>query len=167
MLLSYEELYSEWKQRSIRFEPEIDPDQITKSSIDLRLGYNFLIPKKPTGAFVDLRPKHIDLTLFYSEKTLQPGETLTLDPEEGTTFVVGFTYEHIYVPQHLAARVETRSWIARAGLQIHLAAPHIHPGWDGHLALEMVWHHKTPLILSPEKTYPCHLIFHRVLSRSI
>jgi dCTP deaminase len=62
----------------------------------------------------------------------------------------------------IAARVEGRSSLARIGLMVHLTAPTIHAGFEGHITLEMLNHSPFHLKHVPDKTRICQLIFERL-----
>ena len=47
----------------------------------------------------------------------------------------------------LAARVEGKSSLARLGLAVHVTAPTIHAGFDGHTQLEIINHGGVPIRL--------------------
>lgn len=53
------------------------------------------------------------------------------------TVVIGKTRERIELPNHLAARIEGKSSLARLGLAVHLTAPTVQAGFQGPLYLEM------------------------------
>jgi dCTP deaminase len=77
-------------------------------------------------------------------------------------YVIGYTYECVQVPSNLAARVEGKSGLARLGLTIHNTAPHIGPGFKGHIALEMFNHSPATIVLRPEKLAICQIFFERL-----
>jgi len=70
-------------------------------------------------------------------------------------FVLGKTLEWIELPiprsgkTCLAARIEGKSSRARFGLLIHFTAPTVHPGFKGHLTLEMINLGAWPIELTP------------------
>ena len=51
--------------------------------------------------------------------------------------VLGKTLEYVILPNHLAARIEGKSSLARFGLSVHFTAPTVMAGFEGHLVLEM------------------------------
>jgi dCTP deaminase len=56
---------------------------------------------------------------------------------ERGAFVLATTFERIRLPNHLAARVEGKSSLARLGISVHFTAPKIDPGWQGPITLEL------------------------------
>lgn len=92
-------------------KPAIDPfnkEQLQPASYDLRLG------------LIRLNGKN------YEEMEIRPRE-----------FLLASTLEKIYVPPHLAARIEGKSSVARSGITIE-SAGFIDPGFEGELTLELV-----------------------------
>lgn len=61
----------------------------------------------------------------------------------------------------LAARVEGKSSMARAGLLVHFTAPTIHAGWEGHITLEIKNLGPRPILLRAGLAI-CQLILERV-----
>jgi dCTP deaminase len=55
-----------------------------------------------------------------------------------------------------------RSRFARLGLVIHVTAPTIHNTFRGRIALEMMNHGPLELVLTPDETRICQLIFERI-----
>ncbi len=51
--------------------------------------------------------------------------------------IIGQTLEFITLPDHLAARIEGKSSLARLGLSVHVTAPTVLAGFSGRLVLEM------------------------------
>jgi dCTP deaminase len=72
---------------------------------------------------------------------ITPSQPFLLRPQH---FVLGVTQQRIHLPilpghdTCLAARIEGKSSRARCGLLIHFTAPTVHPGFNGHLTLEMI-----------------------------
>jgi dCTP deaminase len=81
-------------------------------------------------------------------------------------FALGITHERIELPRKskIAARVEGRSTLARLGLVVHMTAPTIHCGFDGHIMLEMFNYGPYPLRLKPGFEI-CQLVLERVGTR--
>lgn len=164
MILSYDELVRFWRDGTLSFSPNIAIDQIGLSSIDLRLGWVFtrLIEKKgvviqpargfdPTGLVKDQD--------FSKTDVLGQSPTFRLPPRE---FRLAFTLEEITVPTGLAASVQGKSSLARAGLAIHTTAPHIHPGFVGRITLELYNHGPWELEFFPGEDRICQIIYYQV-----
>jgi dCTP deaminase len=72
---------------------------------------------------------------------------------------LGETREKIWMPHWATGVVDGRSILGRFGLQVHLTACHIHPGWTGKLVLEFYNSGCVPLRLTPGMRV-CSLYFH-------
>jgi dCTP deaminase len=70
--------------------------------------------------------------------------------------------EEISVPNNLAASVQGKSSLARAGLAVHITAPHIHPGFTGRITLELYNHGPWEMELVPGEDRICQVIHSRV-----
>lgn len=167
MILGHSELRDAWKSKRIVFSPDIETDQIGLSSIDLRLGFEFSKLRAKKGITINPSSDEFDPEgLFTNEDYSKPDKlgrprTFELGTHE---FVVGFTREEVRLPNDLAASIEGRSRLARYGLSVHTTAPHIHPAWIGHIALELYNHGPIPMQLRPGVDRVCHLIFQEVKS---
>ena len=60
------------------------------------------------------------------ERRLYHDQPFVLKPG---VFVIASTAERVALPTSLAARIEGKSSLARFGVQVHLTAPKIDPGW--------------------------------------
>lgn len=98
------------------------PEKIDAQSFDIHLGNKFT---KVTGPIIFGQPL-VDAQI--EEITLQPGETLVLQPEE---FLLGETAERFKFPPHLFGQIETNGGPARAGMVVEFDK-HIDggSGWD-------------------------------------
>ncbi len=167
MILSHSDLVRAWKKRRITFDPDITLDQITLSSIDLRLGCEFAKLQPKQGLTINPSLDDFDPEGLYTREDLSQPDSLgrprlfKLDPGE---FVVGFTYEKIQLSTKLVASIEGRTRLARYGLSVHTTAPHIHPAFGGPIALEL--HNIGPISiqLRPKLDKICQLIIHELKS---
>ena len=137
----------------------IDPlpalDDVSPSSVDLKLGTKFQRPASPGGPAseisIDTRDSADVMTAlgyFSDVVTVEEGEPFTLRPGE---FALAWTMETLQIPNTLAARIEGRSTFARLGLSVHQTAPVVHATFRGPLQLEL--HNIGPFIL---RLYPGH-----------
>jgi dCTP deaminase len=151
LILSHNDLKRAWKKKQIRFNPDISESQIAESSIDLRLGYHFtrLKPQaKPVRPAAEgFNPGPLTERKSYDNK-VHP--IFRLRPRQ---FRLGFTLEEVTVPGWLAANVQGKNSLARAGLAVHITAPHINPGFVARITLEMYNHGPWNLELIPEETW--------------
>src|SRR5262249_51789069 len=78
--------------------------------------------------------------------------------------ILAWTTEYISLrpASRVAARIEGKSSLARLGLAVHMTAPTIHAGFDGHIRLEIVNHGPLPIRLRPGMRL-CQLIFEQTL----
>lgn len=96
---------------------------------------------------------------FSTTKVLGQVPPFRLPPRE---FRLAFTLEEVSVPNDLAANVQGKSSLARAGLAVHITAPHIHPGFAGHITLELYNHGPWDLELIPGEDLICQIIYYQV-----
>lgn len=99
----------------------------------------FLTPFNKT----QLQPASYDVLLGKIDPIVQL-DSITF-VEKGD-FVIASTIEHINMPEHIVARLEGKSSLARKGLIIH-AAGFIDPGFRGQITLEMMFFGDKPLTL--------------------
>lgn len=135
--------------------------QVGPSSIDLRLGTDFIITKRtnysiidPLEAIDDIESKVID---FQEPIFVGIGKRLVLHPNQ---IVLGGTLEYIRLPPDIMAYVVGRSSWGRLGLVIATAIL-VHPGYTGIVTLELVNLGDTPIALYPGVRI-AQLAFHKV-----
>ena len=168
MILSYTDLKKAWKTGKIRFRPDISEEQIGLSSIDLRLGHVFTRLKESPGLVIRPAAEGFDPTGLvehenFEEKTVlgkQP--VFKLEPRE---LRLALTEEEVTIPGYLAANVQGKSSLARAGVAVHITAPHIHPGFVGRITLELYNHGPWDLEFVPGQDLVCQIIFYKVTKR--
>lgn len=164
MILTYRDLLQAWKNGRLKFNPNISIEQIGLSSIDLHLG-NVFTRLKPTSGVVIQPARGFDPTDlvehedFSQKQILGKAPTFRLSPGE---FRLAFTLEEITVPHNLAANVQGKSSLARAGLAVHLTAPHIHPAFVGPITLELYNHGPWELEFIPGEDLICQVVYYRV-----
>lgn len=167
MILTDREIKLAIEKRLIIIDPPPDENAFSSTAVDLTLDENISELKEGTGGIEQaVDPSHKD---FQPEKTLEliskkitiPAEGYLLKPD---ILVLAWTKEYVNLVSHnrVAARVEGKSSLARFGLGIHVTAPTIHSGFDGHIRLEMVNHGKIPIRLRPGMRI-CQLIFEQTL----
>jgi len=163
MILSNLEIQKALDDRRLIIQPEPSPRRLEPGekycpynthSVDLRLGHKIAIPKEGAFAydFKDTASVSHTISNNYNTQELTYDRPYRLEPGK---FVLGWTYEKITLPitidpPNLAARIEGRSSRARVGILIHFTAPTVHPGWNGHLTLEMANLGLNSFLLSPE-----------------
>jgi len=162
MILGRQEIIRLWKRKKIRFQPDISLDQISLSSVDLRLGYKFTTQKVQRA--IVIRPAHdLDPTNI-TEMLDLAAENEPVFRLKAKEFKLGQTLERITLPGNLAAQVNGKSSLARAGLAVHATAPHINPGFDAPITLELFNHGEWELEFIPGKDLICQVSFWQVKS---
>jgi dCTP deaminase len=130
------EIYTMIKKNKLRIIPLIDPKQIGTTSIDIRLGtsFQYYFPNQ-VGILDYTNQKTIDNTEI-NTKTIDLDflDSITISPNQ---FILGHSMEFILLPDNLSAELDGRSSFARSGLQIHMTAGFIEPGFVGVLTYEI------------------------------
>lgn len=116
---------------------------VNPASLNIRIGTTFLIPRRKLFGYVSLGDK-----VQYKRVEVRPGKTFKLRPGQ---FALATTVEEINLPSHLAAFVQGRSSIGRAGLTVQNAG-YIDPGFHGHITLELK--NETSSTISIRPGYP-------------
>jgi dCTP deaminase len=142
----------------VRFSPAIDSFQIQSHSVDLRLGYSFMIPKlwslteKGREAFLI---DYLDETERFELVELEHKQFFDLLPKES---VVASTLEEVSLPANLMAVLYPRSSINRRGLSVDLSGI-VDAGYEGRLLIPIT--NNTPNVI---RIYPgerfCQLVFY-------
>jgi dCTP deaminase len=148
--------------------PSLDERQWGDASVDLRLGFKFT-KFKQTNMIVPLAKgiKQISDGGLWHEETFPMKDSFgkrksyVLEPEE---FILAQTYEHLWIPRNMIARVEGRSTYARVGLSMHETAPWLQPGWDGQITLEIRNSGPFRIELMPMDDMPCQVTFFELSS---
>ena len=152
----------------LKFTPEIEPEQVTSSAVDLRLSNQFTTLNPPMAGIetvVDLaRIGDVErvAAAYGQTETVQPGDSFIF---ESGKLVLAYTLEFIEMPNYLAARVEGRSSLARLGISIHQTAPTVHATFRGQLRLEMSNNGPYSCRLHPGQKI-CQLVIERLGSPS-
>lgn len=107
-------------------EPFVE-ENLQPASLDISLGDKFLV-EKSKNRVIDVSKDNIEyLPVEVENYPLEPGD-----------FVLGVTKEFIHVPDNLTVMLAGKSTLARMGLQIHITAGWVDPGYRGKLTLEIV-----------------------------
>jgi dCTP deaminase len=138
--------------------PLLDPKQIGQSSVDVRLGHQFIVLQRAAVTHIDAtqreqlrknlhRSQHQTRVSLHEQFIIHPGQ-----------LALGATIEYLSVPKNLAATVEGRSSWGRLGLIIATAC-NVDPGFKGCITLELVNSGEAPLVLYPGVRI-AQLVFH-------
>jgi len=164
-ILTRDEIIKAINDKRVQFTPEIDSHQLQAHSVDLRLGFTFLVPKswhmKPEGRvplhldFYDPdRPDHFDIV------ELEKGQFFDLMPGE---YVLVSTLETITVPDDLMAVMYPRSSTNRKGISVDLTGI-VDSGYSGQLVIP-IRNNTTSQVV---RTYPgerfCQIVFQKLNS---
>lgn len=124
--------------------PLLEDSQITESTIDIRLGNDFIVTKR--GALASVDPaSEINPTSSQSMHRNNLREKFYLHPNE---LVLANTLEYFCLPNTVSGYVTSRSSWGRAGLVIATATI-IHPGFRGTITLELLNLGEVPMVLYP------------------
>jgi dCTP deaminase len=148
-------------------EPTPEPSQFDSTSLNLRVGDDFLIWKPALQAegtchSIDLDDIELSEIVGLTDQLPPGADGIVVIPPRA--FVLVRTLEHVTFPlkSKLAARVEGRSKQARLGLTARITAPIIHAGFSGKITLEIVNHGPSELKVRPRETRLCQLIIEEV-----
>lgn len=138
----------------------VNPEDITGSSVDLRLGEKFRV-------FRHTEVTHVDTARGLSEELTElikvsEGKAFTIHPSE---FVLANTKEYVSLPNDLMARLDGRSSLGRLGVVIHSTAGSVDPGFEGTLVLEIANIASVPVKLWPGMKV-CRLTFEELTTPS-
>jgi dCTP deaminase len=147
-LVDYQ-IYKLIKSGEMRAIPIINLEkQLGSTSLDIRLGTSFQVYSPNQVGVVDftnedsisnanLNSTLVDLD-FLQPITIAPGQ-----------FMLGHSMEYICLPLSVAAQVEGRSSFARLGIEIHMTAGFVDPGFQGVLTFEIYNAGPNPVRLYP------------------
>ena len=124
-------------------QPLLDVDQLGSASLDLRLGYDFLVsvltrrPSIDVGRSADYRA----IGSYFQETRRELGERFVLYPNQ---VVLTTTLEYVGLPADCYADISARSSYNRLGVPI---ATWLQPGFRGCVPLELFNHGNSPIEL--------------------
>jgi dCTP deaminase len=122
--------------------------QLGSTSLDVRLGTTFQTYQPNQSGIVDFINEASVLEVYSNSRIidLDYKESIVLAPGQ---FVLAHTMEYIGLPENLAAQLEGRSSFARLGIQVHMTASFIDPGFHGALTFEIYNAGPNPIRLFP------------------
>lgn len=137
MILSKEAIIKKIKSGELVFSPAIDQFQLQMHSVDLRLGFNFLIPKSwdltPEGR-VAIISDHLDSgTEQEKHISIQLNEGQFFDILPGEHIAVS-SLESVTIPADIMGVLYPRSSVNRRGLSVDLTGI-VDAGYEGHLLI--------------------------------
>ena len=148
-------------RRRLVITPILNEDrQLQGSSIDLRLGTEFLVLTRSEISGInpaDREQYERDRKKIAKRFYVPLGETFVLHPRQ---FVLGSTLEYLCFPTHLMGYVEGRSSWGRLGLVIATATV-VGPGYAGVLTFEIANLGEVPVQLTPGSRI-AQIVVHRI-----
>jgi len=153
MILSDHDIKQRISDGDIVIEP-FESAHVEPASVDLRLGEDWKVLRRGGTNYLD--SKQPSGGLSYTDKR---GE-MFIQPDQ---LVLGTTFEHIELPDDIAAHVIGRSTLGRLGVSIHQTAGFIDPGFAGEITLELSNHGPTTVKLYPEQRV-CQIVFTELTS---
>lgn len=116
--------------------------QINEMSIDLRLGYDFLVAIQGREPFIDATRHNENvkpIQSFFQETRRRLGDTFILHPNQT---VLTTSLEYIKLPSNVYAIVTMRSSFARLGMMLSTI---VQPGYSGCVSLELTNLNRNPI----------------------
>ncbi|MEW8509184.1 MAG: dCTP deaminase [Candidatus Thiodiazotropha sp.] len=131
-----ESLHSD-DNESLFLEPLLDESQVGNVTIDLRLGYDFLVSvltRKPLISVADNSSQKRGIRSYFQETRREIGERFVLYPSQ---LVVTTTLEYLALPSNYYVDVLSRSSYTRLGIHVNTM---VQPGFRGCIPLELFNH---------------------------
>lgn len=164
MILTSQQILDRIGRDELVFSPQIDRFQIQQHSVDLRLGFSFLIPKAweiTNEGRVAVRTDHLDMNhknMRHNLVELEEGQVFDILPGE---YVAVSTLERIKLPVDLMAILYPRSSVNRRGLSIDLTGV-VDAGYEGNLLIPLRNNTQSQVI----RMYPgeriCQVVFEEI-----
>lgn len=157
-ILCKDKLWDLLVKKDLIVTPMLDPEQVQDSSIDVRLGNEFIVIEKTRLSSLNLADRSAfsqQLHKYQTRTRIEYGKEFVLHPGQ---FVLGATLEYMLLPHNLAAYVIGRSSWGRLGLVIATATA-IAPGYCGTPTLEIVNLGELPITVFPGLRI-AQLVFH-------
>ena len=164
MILTSQEILERMNKNELGFTPQIDQFQIQQHSVDLRLGFSFLIPKSweiTNEGRVAVKTDHLDFdhkSMRHTLVELEEGQFFDILPGE---YVAVTTLEKIKLPNDLMAILYPRSSVNRRGLSIDLTGV-VDAGYEGNLLIPVRNNTQSQVI----RMYPgeriCQVVFEEI-----
>lgn len=159
-VITKDQLVERVQKGEIAFHPQLDSFQLHAHSVDLRLGFTFLIPKLWHVTKSGREPLRIDHTdpkapPYFDVLELEQGQFFDILPNE---YILVSTLESVKLPEDLMAVLYPRSSTNRRGLSVDLSGI-IDAGYEGHLIIPLRnnTHHQTIRLYPGERI--CQIVF--------
>lgn len=119
-------------------DPLLDRGQIGEVTLDLRLGYDFLVSIKTRKPYIETASKNGErfrgIGSYFQLTRREIGERFILYPDQ---VVLATSLEYVSLPDYIYADVLTRSSYTRLGIHINTM---VQPGFRGCFPLELFNH---------------------------
>lgn len=125
-------------------EPLLDETQIGEMTVDLRLGYDFLVSivtRRPYIGVARDDERFRPISTYFQPTRRELGERFILYPDQ---VVLTTTLEYIALPSDCYADVLTRSSYTRLGISVSTM---VQPGFRGCFSIELFNHGNNPIEL--------------------
>jgi len=122
--------------------------QIGTTSVDMRLGTSFQVFSPDQYGIIDFTKQDNMHPFGKSSQRIDLDflESITITPGQ---FLLGHSMEYIKLPDYVCGNLEGRSSFARLGIEIHMTAGFIDPGFEGVITLEIYNAGSTTIRLYP------------------
>ena len=159
-VLGKSQIFEKIKNKELVFHPPLDKFQLGAHSVDLRLGFTFMVPKfwhvtKKGREAINIDYLNNKSGSHFDVVELEQGQSFDILPGE---YVIFSTFEAIKLPKNLMAVLYPRSSVNRRGLSVDLTGI-IDAGYEGHLIIPVRNNTKTQTI----RVYPgerfCQFVF--------
>lgn len=162
-VLTREDILDYVSKGDIRFTPTLDSFQLQAHSVDLRLGFTFLVPKSWHVTKAGREQLHMDYYAqdrpeYFDIVELEQGQFFDLLPGE---HILVASLESVKVPDNLMAVMYPRSSTNRKGISVDLTGI-IDSGYEGQLIIPI----KNNTNSQTVRIYPgerfCQIVFQRL-----
>ncbi len=122
--------------------------QLGSTSFDIRLGTSFQLFFPNQYGIIDFIDPETTRNAKNNSKKINLDflKPITITPNQ---FILGHSMEYIKLPDEISADLEGRSSFARLGLEIHMTAGFVDPGFEGVLTFELFNAGPNPIKLYP------------------
>jgi dCTP deaminase len=162
-ILTNKEIVARIKSGDISFSPNLDKFQLHAHSIDLRLGFTFLVPKSWHMTTRGREALQIDvfdpdMPPYFDVLELEQGQYFDVLPGE---YVSVSTLESIKVPNDLMAVLYPRSSTNRRGLSVDLSGI-VDAGYEGQLIIPLRNNTRNQTIRMYPGERVCQIVFEQL-----
>ena len=144
---------------SLFLDPLLAEDQVGSVTVDLRLGYDFLVSILTRKPAIEPCPSDHDkkrgIHSYFQETRRRIGERFVLYPHQ---VVLSSTVEFLALPKDILAEVSIRSSYSRLGVGV---SSMMQPGWRGTVPLELFNHGNSPVEMVVGSRV-CQVRFYRI-----